>query len=153
MLAGDDQVRARLWPDFHGPIDAADVRIAGKRLEYQSPALDVDGTDFLARQALAFGASLNARLRAMRVGIVGCGGTGSATAMLLARLGVGRLVLFDDDIVDVTNLNRLHGARRADADAMRPKVDVVAREITELGIGTVSSHCATGSAIPGAVTH
>ena len=71
LLAGDDQVRARIWPDFHGPIDAADVRIAGKRLEYQSPALDVDGTDFLARQALAFGASLNARLRAMRVGIVG----------------------------------------------------------------------------------
>ena len=48
----------------------------------------------------------------------------------------GRLVLFDDDIVEVTNLNRLHGARRADADAMRQKVDVVAREITELGIGT-----------------
>ena len=136
LLAGDDQVRARLWPDSHGPIDAADVRIAGKRLECQSPELDAADADFLARQALAFGGSLNARLRVMRVGIVGCGGTGSATAMLLARLGVGRLVLFDDDIVEVTNLNRLHGARRADADAMRPKVDVVAREITELGIGT-----------------
>ena len=56
--------------------------------------------------------------------------------MLLARLGVGQLALFDDDIiVDVTNLNRLHGARRADADAMRPKVEVVAREITEHGLG------------------
>ena len=56
--------------------------------------------------------------------------------MLLARLGVGQLALFDEDIVEVTNLNRLHGARRADADAMRPKVEVVAREISELGIGT-----------------
>ena len=55
--------------------------------------------------------------------------------MLLARLGVGQLVMFDDDITDVTNLNRLHGARRADADAMRPKVEVVAHEITELGLG------------------
>jgi molybdopterin/thiamine biosynthesis adenylyltransferase len=55
--------------------------------------------------------------------------------MLLARLGVGQLVLFDNDIVDRTNLNRLHGARQADADGMRPKVDVVARSITELGLG------------------
>ena len=53
--------------------------------------------------------------------------------MLLARLGAGQLVLFDNDIVDVTNLNRLHGARRSDADAMRPKVEVVAREIAEIG--------------------
>ncbi len=30
--------------------------------------------------------------------------------MLLARLGVGQIVLIDNDIVDRTNLNRLHGA-------------------------------------------
>ena len=58
-----------------------------------------------------------------------------AVAMLLARLGVGHLVLIDNDIVDRTNLNRLHGARQADADAMRPKVEVVARSITELSLG------------------
>src|SRR3712207_6906598 len=46
-------------------------------------------------------------LRKLRIGIVGCGGTGSAVAMLLARLGVGQLALFDNDIVDQTNLNRL----------------------------------------------
>ena len=92
--------------------------------------------DVFARQALAFGQELNARLQGMRIGIVGCGGTGSATAVLLARLGVGQLVLFDNDIVEATNLNRLYGARRADADAMRPKVEVVAREIAEMGIGT-----------------
>ena len=135
LLTGDGQVRARLWPDLHGPIDAVAVRVAGKRLAVHSPTADPADADFLARQALAFGASLNARLREMRIGIVGCGGTGSAIAMLLARLGVDQLALFDDDIVDVTNLNRLHGARREDADAMRPKVEVVAREITGLGLG------------------
>ena len=135
LLTGDNQVRARLWLDIHGPVDATEVRAIGQRITVHPPAEHSADTDFLARQALIFGPSLNARLRAMRVGIVGCGGTGSATAMLLARLGVGQLALFDDDIVDVTNLNRLHGARREDADAMRPKVEVVAREIARLGLG------------------
>ena len=135
LLTGGGQVRARLWPDLHWPIDAATVRIIGKRLTVHSPAADPADIDFLARQALVFGASLNTRLRSMRIGVVGCGGTGGATAMLLARLGVGQLALFDDDIVDVTNLNRLHGAHRADADAMRPKVEVVAREIARFGLG------------------
>ena len=135
LLTGDGQVRARLWPDFHGPVDAAWVRVVGRRFTTHSAASGSDDRDFLARQALAFDASLNTQLREIRVGIVGCGGTGSATAMLLTRLGVGRLALFDDDIVDVTNLNRLHGARRADADAMRPKVEVVASQITELDLG------------------
>jgi molybdopterin/thiamine biosynthesis adenylyltransferase len=72
----------------------------------------------------------------LRVGFVGCGGTGSAVAMLLPRLGVGNVLLIDNDIVDATNLNRLHGARHADADAMRPKVEGVGRAITELGLRT-----------------
>lgn len=55
--------------------------------------------------------------------------------MLLARLGVGQMALFDADIVEASNLNRLHGATRIDADAMRPKVEVIARETARLGLG------------------
>jgi molybdopterin/thiamine biosynthesis adenylyltransferase len=54
--------------------------------------------------------------------------------MLLARLGVGQIALIDNDIVDRTNLNRLHGSTQADADAMRPKVEVVAREIARMAL-------------------
>ena len=93
-----------------------------------NPALD--------RQALAFGPALNEILRRLRIGVVGCGGTGSAVATLLARLGVGQLVLFDNDVVEITNLNRLHGAKTQDASAMRPKVEVVAREVTKIGLVT-----------------
>jgi len=136
LLTGAGEFRARLWPDLHGPINADPVRIVGRRLTFQGAPTLAHDLDAFARQALAFGPEMTANLRRMRMGVVGCGGTGSATAMLLARLGVGQLVLFDDDLVEVTNLNRLHGARRADADAMRPKVEVVAREIAELGLGT-----------------
>lgn len=135
LLTGAGEIRARLWPDLHAPINANPIRVVGRHLTFHGTQLPAHDDGVLARQALAFGPALNARLRELRVGVVGCGGTGSATAMLLARLGVGQLVLFDDDIVETTNLNRLHGARRADADAMRSKVEVVAREIAELGIG------------------
>jgi len=135
LLTGAGDIRARLWPDTHAPIDAEVVRVVGRRLAFHGVSEVMHSSDAFSRQALAFGPDVNAKLHALRVGIVGCGGTGSAAAMLLARLGVGQLVLFDDDIVEASNLNRLHGARRSDADAMRPKVEVVAREIAELGIG------------------
>lgn len=38
--------------------------------------------------------------------VIGCGGLGGYIAEELARLGVGRLILFDGDRFDVTNLNR-----------------------------------------------
>ena len=129
LLTGAGDIHARLWPDTHAPIDAEAVHVVGRRLDFHGTSKAMPGSDTFARQALAFGPSVNVKLHALRVGVVGCGGTGSATAMLLARLGVGQLVLFDDDIVEASNLNRLHGARRSDADAMRPKVEVVAREM------------------------
>lgn len=38
------------------------------------------------------------------------------------RLGVGRIIVFDEDVAEHTNLNRLHGATRKDADEARPVV-------------------------------
>lgn len=134
LLAGGDHFMARAWFDDREPVAADIVRSVGTRLLYFGGEASASNAA-LVRQALLFGEAVNGRLAAMRVGVVGCGGTGSATAMLLARLGVGQLALFDDDIVETSNLNRLHGARRADADAMRPKVEVLAREITEFGLG------------------
>ena len=53
---------------------------------------------------------LNARQRATLqsacVGIAGAGGLGSNCAMLLARAGVGTLLIVDHDRVSVSNLNR-----------------------------------------------
>src|SRR5690606_32205932 len=134
----DGHLTGRVWirPAEKGFEPMRSIRVIGEscRLHYPGRERDLDLPAF-NRQALAFGNALNQDLRHLRVTIVGCGGTGSAVAMLLARLGVGQIALIDNDIVDQTNLNRLHGARQADADAMRPKVEVVARSITEMGIG------------------
>jgi sulfur carrier protein ThiS adenylyltransferase len=48
------------------------------------------------------------RLSQSAVGIAGCGGVGSNVAVALARVGVGRLVLVDHDVVEPSNLNRQH---------------------------------------------
>ncbi len=48
------------------------------------------------------------RLKAAVVGIAGLGGLGSQVGVALARVGIGRLVLVDFDVVEPSNLNRQH---------------------------------------------
>ena len=40
------------------------------------------------------------------IGVVGCGGLGSLNILYLASLGIGNLILIDDDKVSLSNLNR-----------------------------------------------
>ena len=47
------------------------------------------------------------RIRELTVAIVGLGGVGSVAAEMLTRCGIGRLVLFDYDHVELANMNRL----------------------------------------------
>lgn len=47
-----------------------------------------------------------AKVKKAAVGIAGLGGLGSNTAISLARLGIGKLVLVDYDVVEPSNLNR-----------------------------------------------
>lgn len=47
------------------------------------------------------------RIRDFTVAVVGVGGVGSVTAEMLTRCGVGKLILFDYDKVEIANMNRL----------------------------------------------
>ncbi|KAH8387780.1 hypothetical protein KR093_009465 [Drosophila rubida] len=47
------------------------------------------------------------RIRDKSVAIVGVGGVGSVTADMLTRCGIGKLILFDYDKVELANMNRL----------------------------------------------
>ncbi|MFH0988918.1 MAG: sulfur carrier protein ThiS adenylyltransferase ThiF [bacterium] len=46
------------------------------------------------------------RLKVKTVGIAGCGGLGSNAAVALARVGVGKLIVVDFDLIEESNLNR-----------------------------------------------
>jgi len=47
------------------------------------------------------------RIRTFSVVIVGLGGIGSVAAEMLTRCGIGKLLLFDYDTVEIANMNRL----------------------------------------------
>ncbi|MCR8560880.1 ThiF family adenylyltransferase [Mucilaginibacter sp. BJC16-A38] len=112
------------------------IRVMGSRYNfYYKGKYTVIAKEEFSRQQLAFGPSLNADLSKLRIAVVGNGATGSATAHLLARLGVGQILLVDKDLVERSNLSRLHGATSSDADLGKSKAAVLAKFLANIGIG------------------
>ena len=70
-----------------------------------------------------------ARLSKGRVAIVGCGATGACVSSLLARAGVGQLVIIDRDYVEPSNLQRQTLFDEADAAESLPKAVAAGRKI------------------------
>lgn len=79
------------------------------------------------RNAGAFGLEGQARLLGARATVVGLGGAGGLVAELLARAGVGTLVLVDRDFFEESNLNRQLLADRTTMG--RPKAEVAAARL------------------------
>ncbi len=61
------------------------------------------------------------RLEESSVAIVGVGALGTHATQSLARIGVGRLILIDRDIVELSNLDRQVLFDEVDAREGRPK--------------------------------
>lgn len=113
------------------------VNVVGDDLPYWTARRPWAGIpEHALRIAQSFGSGTFARLRELRIAVVGCSGTGSVVIDQLARNCVGTLVLIDPDRVEEKNLNRIVNSRRSDAITSRFKVDVLAKAINELGLGT-----------------
>ncbi|HSG63709.1 MAG TPA: ThiF family adenylyltransferase [Gammaproteobacteria bacterium] len=79
-----------------------------------------------------FGEGGQRRLHGSTAVVIGCGALGSLIADLLARAGVGRLVIIDRDLVELTNLQRQVLFDEQDvADAM-PKAEAAKRRIARV---------------------
>lgn len=132
------RITGRLWrADTEAPELLDRLRAAGPHLRVllsdnrsaaESPAPMFD------RHLRAFGPDGQRLLQALTIGVVGVGGTGSPTVEQLARLGVGRILVVDDDTIDETNLTRIHQAVHTDID--RLKVDVARNSGHAYGTGT-----------------
>ncbi|QDT07500.1 Molybdopterin-synthase adenylyltransferase [Rubripirellula lacrimiformis] len=114
------------------------MSVAGDELEFwfdrdeEMPVVP----DFADRHAQVLGEGTFAKMRRLRVAVVGCSGTGSPVVEQLYRLGVGELVLVDPDSVGPENLNRIINSRHRHASSKTPKVKLLADAIEDTGLGT-----------------
>ncbi len=73
------------------------------------------------------------KLALSRVVVIGLGGLGGHVVLLLARIGLGHLVMVDSDVFDETNLNR---QALSSIDALgKPKSEVAAATVTSINPG------------------
>lgn len=91
-----------------------------------------------SRTELAIGPEGLEVMKNSTVAVLGIGGVGSIAVEALARTGVGRIILIDKDVVDITNINRqIHaltttiGQKKADLMVERvklinPDIDAIA---------------------------
>lgn len=76
-----------------------------------------------SRTALVIGEEGLERLKSARVAIIGLGGVGSYAAEALIRVNIGHILLWDFDVIEVSNLNRQLPALHSTVG--QKKVDVV----------------------------
>jgi molybdopterin/thiamine biosynthesis adenylyltransferase len=117
------------------------VLIAGDRIQIWTDETPTDVVyEVGQRTAQAFGEHSYNLLRRLKIGVVGCSGTGSPVIEQLARLQVGHLVLVDPDVMEKKNLNRILHSTLDDALAHRPKVEVLAEGVRAMQLGTNVTH-------------
>jgi proteasome lid subunit RPN8/RPN11 len=82
------------------------------------------------RNVRAFGGGVQQALAQLCVSVVGCGGTGSAVAEQLVRLGVRKLILIDPDHLSRSNVTRVYGSTMSDVG--RPKAEVLSDHLKRI---------------------
>ncbi|MGG1313902.1 MULTISPECIES: tRNA threonylcarbamoyladenosine dehydratase [Cohnella] len=83
-----------------------------------------------SRTELAIGPEGLEILKGSTVAVLGIGGVGSIAAEALARTGIGRIVMIDKDVVDITNINRqIHALTttigQPKAELMRERIKLI----------------------------
>lgn len=113
------------------------INVVGDDLHFwYADAGSIEIPDFTASHAQIFDDGTIERLRRLWVAVIGCSGTGSPLIEQLYRLGVGVLVIVDDDLTEARNINRIINSTMQDATEGRAKTDVIGDAIERAGLGT-----------------
>ena len=120
------------------PILMDSVCIIGHNIQFHFPSKNmIQGENqFYKRSGQVFGSKTIDCLSQLTVCVAGVSGTGSIVAEQLARLGVKRLVLVDDDVVEECNLGRILNSSKSDAVNAIKKVFVIEKSYREKELPT-----------------
>jgi molybdopterin/thiamine biosynthesis adenylyltransferase len=94
--------------------------------------LSTDALNRVQRLASQFSIDAAEALAGSTVGIVGAGGTGSPCSELLARAGVGKIIIIDPETFEDSNLERIHGSTHNDISEKPLKVIIAGRHIKSI---------------------
>ncbi len=139
LLFGKDCVIGRVWNgSIHKPEPIHQIRITGSPVHIINcqniDRMKSKDLEIFDRHIAIYGKEGQNFLSHLRVGIVGVGGTGSAVAEQLVRLGVRDFIIVDKDLFDKTNVTRLFGSKWSDVRTKRKraKVQIVKEHLNEL---------------------
>lgn len=128
LVLGPDSARAAfLLPGRDQLVFADKISFVGTPTRLVSVASRGGGQVF-SRQTF-LGPTSEQAITTATVGVIGLGGGGSHLVQQLAHIGFRNFVLYDEQTIDETNLNRLVGATAADVAAATRKVDIASRVI------------------------
>jgi len=126
---------ARVWLEVGEIKPVRLIRSIGKKFNFYTNLEDVKSLPiFFDRQIRAFGPDIQKLLSTLNIGIVGTGGTGSAVAEQLIRLGVGTLTIMDGQKFEKSNINRVYGSKLSDDDT--DKVEIIQNLASNIGLNT-----------------
>lgn len=116
--------------------------VVSDKIELHGITIPHISIESLIRQEAAFGKPFNVKLRSLRVVVVGVGGTGSPLATLLARAGVGELILIDGDTLEESNMNRVRGYRAKDINKNKAQslADFIASIKPDISVSAINAY-------------
>jgi len=89
--------------------------------------------DWLIRTELLLGRDTVEKLRSKRVAVVGLGGVGAYASEMIARAGIGSMIILDSDVINSSNKNRQLLA--LDSTSGLQKAEIMAARIRDINSG------------------
>jgi hypothetical protein len=136
IMYEDETIVARVVTEANEFLHVNKVTIVGDTVKFIRNKNELKTHAASLRTQQTFGEGTMALLKDITVAVIGCSGTGSITIEQLARLGVGKLILADPDLIEYKNLNRILNSTEDDAINKRAKVDVLKAAISSFGFNT-----------------